>query len=177
MKIAMDAGTKVSDRTIAPVRASTTVIAIGWNIFPSIPVSAKIGRYTAAMMNMPNRLGRMTSTVAVAVRSLRSSRVNVRPSRCCISPNRRRTFSMMMTAPSTISPKSSAPRLIRFPDTPPRTIPVMVNSMASGMTAAVMSAARKFPNSRNRTTITSKAPSIRFFEMVCIVRSTSPVRS
>ena len=40
----MAAGTNVNDSTIAPVRASTTVIAIGWNIFPSTPVSAKIGR-------------------------------------------------------------------------------------------------------------------------------------
>ena len=38
------AGTNVSDSTIALVRASTTVIAIGWNIFPSMPVSAKIGQ-------------------------------------------------------------------------------------------------------------------------------------
>ena len=37
-------GTKVSDNSIAPVSANTTVIAIGWNIFPSMPVSAKIGR-------------------------------------------------------------------------------------------------------------------------------------
>jgi len=37
------AGTKVSDNTSAAVSAVTTVIAIGWNIFPSTPVSAKIG--------------------------------------------------------------------------------------------------------------------------------------
>jgi hypothetical protein len=42
--VAIAAGTKVSDNTMAPVRASTTVIAIGWNIFPSTPDSAKIGR-------------------------------------------------------------------------------------------------------------------------------------
>jgi hypothetical protein len=63
----MAAGTKVSDSIIAPVSASTTVIAIGWNIFPSMPVRAKIGRYTAAMMPRPNRLGRITSAVADAV--------------------------------------------------------------------------------------------------------------
>ena len=57
------AGTNVSDNSIALVNASTTVIAIGWNIFPSMPVSAKIGRYTAVMIPMPNRLGRMTSAV------------------------------------------------------------------------------------------------------------------
>ena len=57
------AGTNVSDSSIALVSASTTVMAIGWNIFPSMPVSAKMGRYTAVMMPMPNRLGRMTSAV------------------------------------------------------------------------------------------------------------------
>ena len=38
------AGTKVNDNTIAPVNAITTVRAIGWNIFPSTPDNAKIGR-------------------------------------------------------------------------------------------------------------------------------------
>ncbi len=41
---AMAAGTKVSESSIAPLSASTTVMAMGWNIFPSTPVSAKIGR-------------------------------------------------------------------------------------------------------------------------------------
>ncbi len=43
-KSATAAGTKVSDSTIAAVSAMTTVNAIGWNIFPSTPVRAKIGR-------------------------------------------------------------------------------------------------------------------------------------
>ncbi|MET0813890.1 MAG: hypothetical protein ABWX88_01735 [Pseudoxanthomonas sp.] len=42
---------------------------------------------------------------------------------------------------------------------------------------AVISAARKLPSSRNNTTITSNAPSTRFFETVAMVRSTSAVRS
>ena len=75
---------------------------------------------------------------------------------------RRRQFSTMMTAPSTISPKSSAPRLIRLPETRFCTMPVMVSSIESGMIAAVMSAARKLPSSRNSTTMTSK----RAFEQV-----------
>ena len=57
MKVAMAAGTNVSDSSIAPVNASTTVIAIGWNIFPSTPLKAKMGKYTAVMMPKPNRLG------------------------------------------------------------------------------------------------------------------------
>ena len=42
--IAIAAGTKVSERSIAVVSASITVIAIGWKVLPSIPDSAKIGR-------------------------------------------------------------------------------------------------------------------------------------
>ena len=173
----MAAGTKVSDSSIAPVSASTTVIAIGWNIFPSTPVRAKIGRYTAPMMPRPNRLGRITSEVAAAVVASRSLSVSSRPRRCCSSPKRRRQFSMMITAPSTIRPKSSAPRLIRLPETPPRTMPVRVNSIASGITAAVISAARKLPSSANSTTTTSSAPSTRLVATVPMVRSTSAVRS
>ena len=57
------------------------------------------------------------------------------------------------------------------------TMPVMVKSMESGMIAAVMSAARKLPSRRKRTTMTSSAPSSRFFCTVAMVASTSVVRS
>ena len=56
-------------------------------------------------------------------------------------------------------------------------MPVAVISIASGMTSAVMSAARKLPSSRNSTTMTSSAPSARFVATVSIVASTSSVRS
>ena len=83
----------------------------------------------------------------------------------------------MMTAPSTIRPKSSAPRLIRFADTPNRSIPNPVSIIVTGMTAAAISAARILPSSRNSTTMTSSAPSVRFFATVRIVESTRAVRS
>jgi hypothetical protein len=38
------AGMNVMARTSAPMSANSTVIAIGRNIFPSMPVSARIGR-------------------------------------------------------------------------------------------------------------------------------------
>ena len=53
MNSATAAGTNVTDRIIAPSSANTTVNAIGWNILPSMPVSAKIGRYTIMMINCP----------------------------------------------------------------------------------------------------------------------------
>jgi len=45
----------------------------------------------------------------------------------------------------------------QIPETRFSTIPVIVSSMASGITAAVISAARMFPSSRNSTTMTSSA--------------------
>ena len=82
----------------------------------------------------------------------------------------------MITAPSTISPKSSAPRLIRLALILPCSMPVAVISMVTGMTNAVISAARKFPSSRNSTSNDQGAPSARFVATVLIVASTSRVR-
>ncbi|MNG02307.1 hypothetical protein D3C81_1462470 [compost metagenome] len=50
---AIAAGTKVTDSNMAPSKAITTVNAIGWNILPSTPLRAKIGRYTTMMINCP----------------------------------------------------------------------------------------------------------------------------
>ena len=51
MNSATAAGMKVTDKIIAPTSAVTTVNAMGWNIFPSTPVRAKMGRYTTMMMS------------------------------------------------------------------------------------------------------------------------------
>lgn len=53
----------------------------------------------------------------------------------------------------------------------------MVISIAIGISAAVISAARMLPSSRNSTAITSSALSARFVVTVAMVRSTSRVRS
>ena len=82
----------------------------------------------------------------------------------------------MITAPSTISPKSSAPRLIRLPEVRVATMPLMVMSMDNGITNAVISAARRLPSSANSTAMTSKAPSTRFFSTVAMVLSTRSTR-
>jgi hypothetical protein len=52
-------------------------------------------------------------------------------------------------------------------------MPAAVINMVMGMTVAVMSAARTLPSSRNNTTMTSSAPSIRFFSTVAMVAFTS----
>ena len=56
-------------------------------------------------------------------------------------------------------------------------MPVTVMSMDSGMTAAVISAARMLPSNRNSTAMTSSAPSMRLVRTVAMVRSTRLVRS
>ena len=119
----------------------------------------------------------ITSADARAASLNRSSRFSSLPRECWASPKRRRQFSTMMTAPSTIRPKSKAPRLMRLPETLFSTIPVIIRRKDSGITAAVMSAARKLPRRTNRTTITSSAPSARFFSTVDTVASTSSERS
>ena len=100
--------------TMAESSAITTVAAMGWNILPSMPVRLKIGIYTRVIMATPKRLGLITSLVAEYTSS----------SRCCrlsadwLAFRRLTQFSTMITAPSTIKPKSSAPRLMRLAETP-----------------------------------------------------------
>ncbi len=86
-------------------------------------------------------------------------------------------FSIITTEPSTIRPKSMAPRLIRFPDSPARRIPVNATSIESGIAELTMRPARRFPSRRSSTTTTSRPPSTRFVATVRIVRRTSSVRS
>ena len=86
-------------------------------------------------------------------------------------------FSTMMTAPSTIRPKSSAPSDIRLALTLVSTMLVISISMDSGITSAVSSAARTLPSISNSTATTRMAPSSRFFCTVAMVLSTSIVRS
>ena len=76
------------------------------------------------------------------------------------------TASTMMTAPSTIKPKSSAPRLIKLPLTPKKFIIMTANNIANGMTDATNKPARKLPRKSTRTNTTINAPSSRFFSTV-----------
>ncbi len=78
----------------------------------------------------------------------------------------------MITEPSAISPKSSAPRLMRLPLTSSSTMPVTAISIASGITEAAISAARRLPSSTSSTITTSAAPSRRFLLTVSSVAFT-----
>ena len=68
----------------------------------------------------------------------------------------------MTTAPSTIMPKSIAPRLIRFALMPKNRMPRKLKRRESGMIEAVTSAARKLPRNISKTTVTKMNPSKRF---------------
>ena len=82
-----------------------------------------------------------------------------------------------MTAPSTINPKSIAPKLIKLALTPNTFIKPRANNMDNGMADATISPALKFPKNKTKTKMTIRAPSIKFFSTVAMARSTRSVRS
>ncbi|MNV58357.1 hypothetical protein D3C71_1507250 [compost metagenome] len=83
----------------------------------------------------------------------------------------------MITAPSTIKPKSSAPKLIRLPLTPNVFIMLMAKSRDSGMTEATIKPALRLPRNSTRTSMTMRAPSKRLCSTVPMALFTIFVRS
>ena len=176
IKAEIAAGTKVSDRIIEATSAKITVSAIGLNIFPSTPVKVKIGKYTIVIIITPKRLGLITSVALSKVVSRRSVKESFLPNNICWLAKFLMQFSTTITAPSTIKPKSSAPKLIRLALILLSTIPVIVINIANGITRAVINAALKLPRNKNNITITKSAPSRRLFLTVLIVALTRSVR-
>ena len=91
-------------------------------------------------------------------------------SRCIIA-------STIITAPSTISPKSIAPKLIKLPLTPKSFIIEMANNNANGITEATTKPALQLPRSKTKMKTTINAPSIRLVCTVLIALSTKTVLS
>ena len=87
------------------------------------------------------------------------------------SSNHRTWFSIITTAPSTIIPKSIAPRLIKFALMPKRRMPRKLISIDNGITNATTMAADTFPKKISRTIVTRRKPSKRFFSTVRTVPS------
>ena len=154
----------------------STVKAMGKKVFPSTPVRVRIGRYTIMIINSPKSIGFRTSRDASATIARHSDRVSGFALFFLAKESLRAQFSTMTTAPSTMIPKSIAPRLMRFALTLFATIPVTAKSIDSGITRAVMTAARILPRKRNRTTMTRVAPSKRLLRTVRMVLSTRVVR-
>ena len=84
---------------------------------------------------------------------------------------------MIITAPSTIKPKSSAPKLIRLPSTPNKFIRQIANNNANGITEATINPALRFPSNKTKTKITINAPSNKFLDTVPMALSTNFVLS
>ncbi|CUS43731.1 Predicted cell-wall-anchored protein SasA (LPXTG motif) [hydrothermal vent metagenome] len=177
MNSATSAGTSVIARMNAAPRASMIVMAIGEKVLPSTPVNISSGAKASRMIACPKTVGLIISCDARIVSSSRSRRMSSLPSCSCRCARRARQFSMMMTAPSTMSPKSSAPRLIRLPGTPNARMPIAIIRNENGMTSTAMIAARQLPSSRNRAAATSSAPSVRLRSTVETVALTSLARS
>ena len=83
------------------------------------------------------------------------------------------TLSTMITAPSTIIPKSIAPKLIRFDQTPKTFIMIKANSKDKGIVEATIKPPLKFPKKITRTKITISPPSSRLFRTVPVVLAIS----
>ena len=159
----------------APNMAKPTVCAIGRNILPSTPTRVRIGIYTIRMMISPKaalvRILEADTNTSSSISSWLSFFIDLRSPRWCM------VASTTITAPSTMSPKSIAPRLIRLALTPNTCIMPRAKSKARGMAEATMSPARKLPRNKTSTKITIKAPSIRFFSTVLMALPTRSVRS
>ena len=87
------------------------------------------------------------------------------------------TASTTMTEPSTMIPKSMAPKLIRLALTPKSCIMPKAKSRESGMAVTTINPARRLPKKSTKTKMTIRAPSKRFFSTVWIARCTKSVRS
>ncbi|MNL00965.1 hypothetical protein D3C87_1214170 [compost metagenome] len=85
--------------------------------------------------------------------------------------------STTINAPSTISPKSIAPKLIKLALTPNKRIIPNAKSMDNGIAEATIKPARRLPKKMTKTKITISAPSIKFFSTVPMARLTKSVRS
>ena len=125
------------------------------------------------MISMENKVGRPTSLVACRMSDLRSLSLMPSPR----SARRCMMFSITITAPSTMMPKSMAPRLSRLAGTPKIFKPKKVASSDSGITTTTASVARRLERNRYSTSDTSNAPSTRFLNTVESVLPISQVRS
>ena len=125
------------------------------------------------MISIENSVGRPTSVAACSITSRRSSSRRFSP----FSDRRCMMFSTMITAPSTMMPKSSAPSDSRLAGTPMIFRPRKVPKSASGMISTTVRLARRLDKNRYSTSDTSTAPSTRLRNTVDSVLPISQERS
>ena len=96
------------------------------------------------MISIENKVGRPTSLAALVIRVRRSFSFMPSPR----SDRRCMMFSITITAPSTMMPKSIAPKLSKLAGTPMIFRPKNVASKASGITTTTASEARMLDKNR-----------------------------
>ncbi|KAF5039055.1 hypothetical protein DSECCO2_547930 [anaerobic digester metagenome] len=173
-------GSHVSPIIIAPSIAKQNERAIGLNILPSTPVRERIGIKTISIIICP-KIADFIILVAPSkdIESIKSSLFSLlRNSKSLLLLSiLSAIYSTIITAPSIIIPKSSAPRLIRFASTPKMNIIDIVNKRERGIMEVITSADLMFPRSSSTVSITINAPSIRFSTTVNVVFATSSLLS
>ncbi|GJD80865.1 hypothetical protein NBEOAGPD_4108 [Methylobacterium gregans] len=93
-------------------------------------------------------------------------------------PERRRKIaSTMITVPSTMSPKSSAPTESRFADSPRATRMMTAKNSAKGIVATTISALRRLPRNSHCTTRISAMPNTILCSTVWVVTAIRSARS
>lgn len=152
----------------ASIRARATTS--GRNILPSTSSSEARGRNTSSTMTTENTTGRAVTAAACVMVARRLAS----PRRWAISCS---TCSIITTAPLTMMPKSTAPRLIRLPDTPKEPMKMKAKSIEKGMAPDTMRPARSEPRVSTSVSVTSRAPSERLRFTVASVRSMNEARS
>ncbi len=91
--------------------------------------------------------------------------------------SRRKIASTMMTVPSTMRPKSSAPTDRRLADSPRTTRMMTAKNSAKGIVATTMSALRRLPRKSHCTTRISRMPTIMLCRTVWVVTAMRSARS
>ena len=125
------------------------------------------------MMSIENKVGRPTSVVASMMTCRRSA--SDMSSRSLLK--RCMMFSITITAPSTMMPKSMAPKDNKLAGTPMILSPKNVANKDSGMMTTTAKLARRLDKNTYSTKATSKAPSIKLKNTVLSVLPMSQVRS
>jgi hypothetical protein len=86
-------------------------------------------------------------------------------------------LSTMITVPSTISPKSMAPTLSRFADSPRSTMMPTAKNSANGMVAPTITALRRLPRNTHCSTKIRAMPNAMLCSTVWVVMSIRSLRS
>ena len=133
------AGKKNKDATTAPNKENPIVKASGWKSFPATPSNAKIGKKQHRIITVEKVITLPTSRTALYIIASFFFWLN-----CPLySVRHLKMFSIKITAPSTIIPKSTAPILSRFAGIPNNLNNENANAKASGITKDAIKVIRK----------------------------------